>query len=80
MSSTYDAVAATLAAMGLCSPPAALLRTVLIHDGFFLGEKYRFDGGYAIALAGKNAIEVYDDAGKLLKTVSLEVSGGEKAA
>ena len=38
------------------------------------------DGGYAIRLAGKNAIEVYDDDGKLLKTVSLEETEKKDAA
>ena len=64
-----DAVTATLAEMGICAAPTC---TILIEKGYFVGHKYRFDGGYAIRLAGKNAIEVYDDAGKLLKTVSLE--------
>ena len=72
----YDSVTATLAEMGICAP----MRTFLIQKGYFVGHKYRFDGGYAIRLAGKKVIEVYDDDGKLLKTVSLEMNGGEKAA
>jgi ABC-type Fe3+-hydroxamate transport system substrate-binding protein len=55
--------------MGIC---AVSMRTILIQKGYFVGHKYRFDGGYAIRLAGKNAIEIYDDDGKMLKTVSLE--------
>ena len=63
-----DFVTATLAEMGICAP----MRTFLIQKGYFVGHKYRFhDGGYAIRLAGKNEIEVYDDDGKLLKTVGL---------
>ena len=45
-----------------------------------MGHKYRFDGGYAVRPAGENAIEIYDHGGKLLKTVSLELNGGEEAA
>lgn len=78
--SIHDAVAATLTEMGLCHAPATLVRTILIRDGYFLGEKYRFDGGYVISLAGKNAIDVYDGGGNVLKTVSLEMNGEEKAA
>jgi hypothetical protein len=73
----HDSVTATLLEMGLCAAP---MRTILIQKGYFVGHRYRFEGGYAIRLAGKNAIEVYDDDGKLLKTVSLEMSGREKAA
>ena len=54
--------------------------TILIQKGYFVGHKYRFDGGYAIRLAGKNAIEIYDDEGKLLKTVSLEETDKKRAA
>ena len=31
-------------------------------------------------MAGKNAIEIYDDDSELLKTVSLEIGGGQEAA
>jgi len=71
-----DFVTATLAEMGIC----ASMRTILIQKGYFVGHKYRFDGGYAIQLAGKNAIEIYDENGKLLKTVSLEETDKKDAA
>jgi hypothetical protein len=67
--STYDAVTATLEKMGVCAAPT---RTILIQKGYFVGHKYHFDGGYAVRLAAKNAVEIYGDEGKLLKTVSLE--------
>jgi hypothetical protein len=76
----HDTVAATLTEMGLCEAPAAFVRTVLIRDGYFVGEKYRFDGGYAAWIAATSMIEVYDDAGKLLKTVAPGQSDGGKAA
>ena len=75
--SIHDALAGTLREMGVRVAP---MWTALIKKGYFVGQKYHFDGGYAIWLAGKNVIEVYDDAGKLLKTVSLEMNSGEKAA
>ena len=70
-------VTATLARMGLCVVPS---RTILIQKGYFFGHKYRFEGGNAIRLAGKNAIEIYDDAGELVETVSLEETDKEDAA
>ena len=72
-----DFVTATLREMGIGTPP---MRTILIQKGYFVGHKYRFDGGYAIRLAGKNEIEIYDDAGKLLKTVSSEETEKKSAA
>ena len=48
-------LAATLAEMGVCAAP---MRTFLIQKGYFVGHKYRFEGGYAIRLAGQNAIEI----------------------
>ena len=76
MEDDQDSVAATLRKMGIC----ASMRTFLIQKGYFVGHKYRFDGGYAIRLAGKSAIEVYDDAGKMLKTVSLQETDKKDAA
>ena len=64
-----DIVVAKLREMAICASP---MRTILIQKGYFVGHKYRFDGGYAIRLAGKNAIEVCDEEGKLMRTVSLE--------
>ena len=67
MEEVHDVVVATLREMG--SRAAPITRTVLIQKGYFVGHKYRFDGGYAIRMAGKNVIEIYDNGGKLLKTV-----------
>ena len=67
----HDLVTASLKEMGINVVP---MRTILITNGYFVGRKYRFDGGYAIRLAGKNAIEVYDDEGKLLKTITVEIN------
>ena len=72
-----DFVTATLREMGICVAP---MRTFLVQKGYFVGHKYRFDGGYAVRLIEKNAIEIYDDAGKMLKTVSLEETDKKDAA
>ena len=75
--SIYSAVAATLKEMGIRLAP---MWTALIQKGYFVGHKYRFDGGYAVWLIEKNAIEIYDDTGKMLKTVSLEETEKKDAA
>ena len=77
MEEGHDIVTATLAEMGICAAP---MRTILIQNKYFVGHKYHFDGGYAIRRAGENAIEIYDDDGKLLKTVSLEETDKKGAA
>ena len=71
--SIEDLVSQTLADMGIPTEP--LLHTVLLRDRHFVGHKYRFDGGWAIWLAEKGAVEVYDKEGKLLRSVVVE---GEK--
>jgi hypothetical protein len=77
MDGGHDFVTATLREMGISLTP---IRTILIQKEYFVGIKYRFDGGYAVRLVGKNAIEVYDDMGKLLKTVSLAETEKKDAA
>ena len=67
-----DLVAATLAELGLPTP-ADLIQTMLMHDGFFVGWKFRYDGGHAIMRAGGSTIEFYDANGTLLKTVGTEI-------
>jgi hypothetical protein len=62
MEEVHDVAVAALREMGICAP----IRTILIQKGYFVGIKYRFDGGYAVRWVGKNAIEVYDDDGNLL--------------
>jgi len=69
-------MAATLAELGLPAP-ANIIQTILMHDGYFVGHKLRYDGGCAILWAASDAIEFYDEQGTLLKTVAL---GPERAA
>ena len=51
-----------------------------MQKGYFVGHKYRIDGGHAIRRAGTNAIEIYDNDGELLKTVSLGETDKKDAA
>ena len=76
--SIHDLVAATLAELGLPGP-TNFIQTMLMRDGYFVGHKLRYDGGYTIWLAGGNTIEFYDEQGKLLKTVTVGVEKGAAA-
>ena len=77
-SSIHDVLAATLSELGLPAP-TNLIQTMLMKDRYFVGWKFRYDGGYAIMRAGTNTIEFYDEQGTLLKTVALEDEKGAAA-
>ena len=74
--SIQDLVAATLAELGLLAP-TNLIQTMLMKDRYFVGWKFRYDGGHAIRWAGGDTLEFYDECGTLLKTVAI---GEEKGA
>ena len=68
--SIQEKVAATLTELGLPAP-TSIIQTMLLHDGYFVGHKLRYDGGHSIVRAGGGTIELYDEQGTLLKTVGL---------
>ena len=72
-SSIHDLVAATLSELGLPAP-TNLIQTMLMHDGYFVGWKFRYDGGYAILRAAADTIEFYDEQGTPLKTVAQQAA------
>jgi hypothetical protein len=76
--SIRNLVAAALAKLGMPAPSNAI-PTVLIRDGYFVGHKLRYDGGYAIWQVGGNTIELYDEQGKLLKIVAVKSGKGAAA-
>jgi hypothetical protein len=69
--SIQERVAAALSELGLPAP-TNLIQTMLIHDGYFVGWKFRYDGGYAVLRAGSNTIEFYDEQETLFKRVALK--------
>jgi hypothetical protein len=73
--SIRDLVAATLTEFGMPAP-SDLFQTMLIRGCHFAGFKYRYDGGYAVLLAGGNTLDFYDDQDTLLKTVAVEEKKG----
>ena len=42
-----DILAATLTELGLPAP-TNIIQTMLMHDGYFVGWKFRYDGGHAV--------------------------------
>ena len=58
----------------------SVVRTFLLHDRQFIGQKFRCEGFQAVLPAGKDEIEFYDHAGELLKTVRLEETDKKVAA
>ena len=66
-----EVLGTTLAGIGLPAP-ADIIQTVLLKDRYFIGYKYRYDGGYAIQRAGSSTIEFYAEDGKPLTTATIE--------
>ena len=69
--SIQELVAAILTELGLPTP-RNVIRTMLMKDRYFVGQKLRYDGGYAILKAGANTLELYGEQGMLLRTVALD--------
>ena len=68
----HDLLAATLSELRLPTP-TNVFQTMLMKNNHFIGHRFHFDGGFAILWADGNTIELYDELGKLLKTVGLKV-------
>ena len=68
--SIQDLVAPILAELGL-PVPTNFIQTMLMKDGYFVGWKFRYDGGYAVLHTGGTTVELFDEQGKVLKTVAL---------
>jgi len=77
--SVQEVVAATLSNLGL-AVPANIIQIMLLKDGYFVGHKFPYDGGYAIMRVGCDTIEFYTEDGKLLKTTAIEVRADKEAA
>ena len=73
-----DLVAATLTELGLPTP-ANIIQTMLMKDRFFIGWKFRYDGGYAIWVPGGSTVEFYDEDGTLMKTAAARAETGAAA-
>ena len=74
----HDLLSVTLTELGLPAP-TDIIQTMLMKDGYFVGWRFRYDGGYAILLADDSTMKFYGDEGKLLKAVALETEKGAAA-
>jgi hypothetical protein len=71
--SIHDFVADALRAMGIpvaCSLPSALA----LREGRLVAEKFLYAGGYAVWQAGRNVVEFFDQEGKRLQTLPVDVA------
>jgi hypothetical protein len=66
---TPELLAQTFADLGTAGP---MIRTILLRDRHFVGQRFRCEGMQAVRLAGSDEIAFYGEGGTLLKTVSIE--------
>jgi hypothetical protein len=66
---TYELLARTFADLGATRP---VVRTLLLRDRQFVGQRFRCEGVQAVWPAGSDEIAFYDEGGTLLKTVGIE--------
>ncbi|MGA2065409.1 MAG: hypothetical protein ABSG86_10580 [Thermoguttaceae bacterium] len=69
MGATPELLAQTFADLGATG---AMVRTILLRDRRFAGQRFRCGGMQAVWLAGSGRIAFYDEGGTLLTTVRLE--------
>lgn len=72
-----DTIESTLKELGIPLPDS-FIRTILLRDRCLVGEKYRFDGGYAIWLMDQKRIEIFDHKDQPL--MSVPVTAGREVA
>lgn len=77
--SIHDFVKNALPTMGIPAP-ASLACTLLLQEGRLFAQKYRYEGGYAVWLAGSGAVEFFDQDGTLLRSVAVELPKRETVA
>ena len=75
----YELVVATFTELGMLAP-TDVCETRVVKDGFFIGQKFHCDGGYAMWGAGWNTVEFYDEGGKLLKMVNAQLRSTHRRA
>jgi hypothetical protein len=73
----HQALSQTFAELGAAGP---MVRTLLLLDRHFVGQRFRCEGFQAVLLAGGDVVEFYDQAGVLLQTVSLAETDKKGAA
>jgi hypothetical protein len=72
-------VSSILKEMGVAAPDN-MIRTLALREGCLVAEKFRYDGGYAVWLVGSEAVNFYDDDGRLLKKAHINPPKDQIAA
>jgi len=78
--SVQDVVIAVLGEMGQYPAPGTLVCTFALSEGCLVAQKFFYEGGYAVWVASRGTVSFYDDAGKMLKTISLQETNKKIAA
>jgi hypothetical protein len=73
----YQLLAQTFVELGATGP---MIRTFLLRDRYYAGQKFRCGGFKAVLPAGKDEIEFFDQAGALIRTVRVQLTDNQKAA
>jgi hypothetical protein len=76
----HDVVAAALKNAGLLADGHPVHRTILVSNGYYAGQKFRNEGGYAIWLADADEIKVYDENGTPINHIQFCQTDAAKAA
>jgi hypothetical protein len=72
-----EVVTKAFADLGATGP---VIRTILLKDGYFVGNKFQCDGRWALLAAGEGSIEFHDQDGGPLRTINLDAAEGQRAA
>ena len=75
--SVQDVVVATLTEMGLCPAPGTLLHTFVLSEGNVVAQKFFYEGGYAVWVAGCETVSFYNEDGGFLRSVRHGVADSE---
>jgi hypothetical protein len=75
----HQAIAAGLSELGM---PDLVCRstTLLVRDGHCVGQRFLFDGVQAVWLIAENVVHLYDENGRVLKSVEVGAARQEEAA
>ena len=65
----HDLLEKTFRELGASGP---MIRTLLLRDREYVGQRFRRGGVQAVSLVGEDEIAFYDEGGVLVKTVRLE--------
>lgn len=60
-----------------CTPP---LCTFALSEGRLVAQKFFYEGGYAVWVAGRESVDFYDEDGGLLRSVGIGVADSGIAA